>query len=197
MEGFPSALEFGDDRFGGGFPDKRSRFQRSAQLVIAALCSATLVNRPRRSALSVSSLNQRSTKFSRELEVGVNWRCQRARSRWSSHRVISGALWVDRLSKITWLSRSAGMAGVDLFEEPQHLAGGVPGLESDQDFSFRQTRRVAWDCTVSVDGVRSSVPYQHVDDRVWVRWAAAATLTVNICGVSTHRKAGRHERAEL
>jgi hypothetical protein len=47
-----------------------SWFQCSAQVVIAALSSATLVNRPRRSALSVSSLNQRSTRFSHELDVG-------------------------------------------------------------------------------------------------------------------------------
>ena len=37
--------------------------------------------------------------------------------------------------------------------------------------AFGQTRRVCWDCTISVDGVRYSVPHQHVDARVWVRWA--------------------------
>ena len=37
--------------------------------------------------------------------------------------------------------------------------------------AFGQTRRVGWDATISVDGARYSVPHQHVDDRVWVRWA--------------------------
>jgi hypothetical protein len=37
--------------------------------------------------------------------------------------------------------------------------------------AFGQTRRVGWDCTISVDGVRYSVPHQHIDERVWVRWA--------------------------
>ena len=46
-------------------------FQCSAQVVIAALSSATLVNTPRRRRLSVSSLNQRSIRFTQELEVGV------------------------------------------------------------------------------------------------------------------------------
>ena len=48
-----------------------SAFQCSAQVVIAAVRSATLVNAPRRRRLSVSSLNQRSIRFSQELEVGV------------------------------------------------------------------------------------------------------------------------------
>jgi hypothetical protein len=47
-----------------------SVFQCSAQVVIAAARSATLVNTPRRSRLSVSSLNQRSIRFSHELLVG-------------------------------------------------------------------------------------------------------------------------------
>ncbi len=42
-----------------------SRFQCSAQVVIASARSATLVNRPRRRRPSVSSFNQRSIRFSR------------------------------------------------------------------------------------------------------------------------------------
>jgi transposase len=42
----------------------------------------------------------------------------------------------------------------------------------DQPFTvaFGTTRRVNWDATVSVDGVRYSVPHQLVDTRVWVRF---------------------------
>ena len=54
-----------------------SRFQCSAHLMIAALSSATLVNAPRRRRFSVSSLNQRSTRFSQELHVGMKCRCHR------------------------------------------------------------------------------------------------------------------------
>ena len=44
-----------------------------------AVRSATLVNTPRRSRLSFSSLNQRSIRLSHELEVGVKYKCQRRR----------------------------------------------------------------------------------------------------------------------
>ncbi len=47
-----------------------SVFQCSAQTVMASVRSATLVNRPRRSRLSVNSLNHRSTRFSQDEEVG-------------------------------------------------------------------------------------------------------------------------------
>ncbi len=36
--------------------------------------------------------------------------------------------------------------------------------------AFGTTRRVNWDATVSVEGVRYSVPHQLVDTRVWVRF---------------------------
>ena len=58
-----SAVAFHTNGFG-------SVFQRSAHSVIAAVRSATLVNTPRRSRLSLSSLNQRSIRSSHELEVG-------------------------------------------------------------------------------------------------------------------------------
>ena len=67
-----------------------SRFQCSAQVVIAAVRSATLLKAPRRRRLSVSSLNQRSMRFSQELEVGVKCRCQRRRSLCANHFAISG-----------------------------------------------------------------------------------------------------------
>ncbi|BBZ15884.1 hypothetical protein MGAD_02190 [Mycolicibacterium gadium] len=36
--------------------------------------------------------------------------------------------------------------------------------------AFGLTRRVGWDSTISVEGVRYSVPHHHIDERVWVRW---------------------------
>jgi hypothetical protein len=67
-----SAVAFHTNGFG-------SVFQCSAHSVIAAVRSATLVNTPRRSRLSFSSLNQRSIRLSHELEVGVKCKCQRRR----------------------------------------------------------------------------------------------------------------------
>ena len=88
VEGFTSASDF-DVRVGllvmicsavafhtNGFG---SVFQCSAHSVIAAVRSATLVNTPRRSRLSFSSLNQRSIRLSHELEVAVKCKCQRRR----------------------------------------------------------------------------------------------------------------------
>ena len=67
-----SAVAFHTNGFG-------SVFQCSAHSVIAAVRSATLVNTPRRSRLSFSSLNQRSIRLSHELEVGLKCKCQRRR----------------------------------------------------------------------------------------------------------------------
>src|SRR6478672_21374 len=83
-------------------------FQCSAQTVIASVRSATEVNTPRRKRLSVSSLNQRSTRFNQELEVGVKCRCQRRRSLCANHFPISGVLCADRLSKITCTDNPRG-----------------------------------------------------------------------------------------
>jgi len=61
--------------------------------------------------------------------------------------------------------------------------------------AFGQTRRVCWDCTVSVEGVRYSVPYQHVDERVWVRWAGEE-LVVTVIEADGPREVARHRRGQ-
>jgi hypothetical protein len=61
--------------------------------------------------------------------------------------------------------------------------------------AFGQTRRVGWDATISVDGARYSVPYQHVDDRVWVRWAGDE-LVVTIIEPDGAREITRHPRGQ-
>ena len=53
-----------------------SWFQCSAQISMASMRSATLVNTPLRRRRSVSSLNQRSMMFSQDELVGVKCRCQ-------------------------------------------------------------------------------------------------------------------------
>ncbi len=76
--------------------------------MIVVVRSATLVKTPGRRRLSVSSLNHRSMRLSRELEVGVKCRCQRRRSLWANHFVICGVQCADRLSRMTWTPRPRG-----------------------------------------------------------------------------------------
>ena len=71
---------------------------------MAAVSSLTLPNTPRRSRLSVSRANQRSTRLSQDELVGVKCRCQRACGGSANQRRTSGAIWAERLSKTTWTS---------------------------------------------------------------------------------------------
>jgi hypothetical protein len=59
--------------------------------------------------------------------------------------------------------------------------------------AFGQTRRVGWDATISVDGAHYSVPHQHVDEWVWVRWAGDE-LVVTINEPAGAREIARHSR---
>lgn len=68
--------------------------------------------------------------------------------------------------------RATGRPPVEVLAEERarpHVLHVLPG--HPVTVAFGQTRRVGWDCTISVDGVRYSVMHQHVDERVWVRWA--------------------------
>jgi hypothetical protein len=59
---------------------------------------------------------------------------------------------------------------------------------------FGQTRRVCWDATVSVDGVRYSVPHQLVDTRVWVRHQGEEVIVTAETGDGPAEVA-RHQRS--
>src|SRR5438045_6193605 len=104
-----------------------SVFQCSAQTVMAWVRSAMLVKRPRRSRLSVNSLNHRSTRFSQELDVGV--------------QVPAAAILVcqplghlrctvrGQVVQHDMHTQSTRYRRVDLLEEPQYVAtlGGLAG----------------------------------------------------------------------
>ena len=60
--------------------------------------------------------------------------------------------------------------------------------------AFGTTRRVNWDATVSVDGVRYSVPHQLVDTRVWVRFHGD-DLVITAVGEHGPGEVARHARS--
>ena len=64
--------------------------------------------------------------------------------------------------------RETRRAPVEMLAEEQARLHPLPGRPFT--VAFGTTRRVNWDATVSVEGVRYSVPHQLVDTRVWVRF---------------------------
>jgi transposase len=60
--------------------------------------------------------------------------------------------------------------------------------------AFGTTRRVNWDCTISVEGVRYSVPHELVDTRVWARFAGDE-LVVTTVGEHGPAEVARHHRS--
>lgn len=78
--------------------------------------------------------------------------------------------------------RETGRPPADAQAEERTRLHPLPG----QPFTvaFGATRRVNWDATVSVEGVRYSAPHQLVDTRVWVR-------TIRGCNRWGDRRAAR------
>ena len=60
--------------------------------------------------------------------------------------------------------------------------------------AFGTTRRVNWDCTISVEGVRYSVPHELVDTRVWARFHGDE-LIVTAVGEHGPAEVARHPRS--
>ena len=89
--------------------------------------------------------------------------------------------------------RATGRAPVEVLAEERSRLHVLP--EHPVTVAFGQTRRVGWDATISVDGVRYSVPHQHVDERVWVRWAGDE-LVVTVIDPDGPREIARHERGQ-
>jgi hypothetical protein len=59
--------------------------------------------------------------------------------------------------------------------------------------AFGLTRRVGWDSTISVEGVRYAVPHHHIDERVWVRWCGEE-LVVTVIDADGPVEIARHGR---
>jgi transposase len=60
--------------------------------------------------------------------------------------------------------------------------------------AFGTTRRVYWDCTISVEGVRYSVPHELIDARVWARFHGDE-LIVTAVGEQGPTEVARHQRS--
>src|SRR5205807_4221962 len=107
-------------------------FGSSFQLVIQVWSEATR-SRTERWALRlihfvVSSANQRSTRLSQELWVGVKWSVKRGWRR--SQRWIDGVLWVEELSSTTCTSRCAGTEASSRFKKRRNSSARCRGVIS-------------------------------------------------------------------
>ena len=89
--------------------------------------------------------------------------------------------------------RATSRPPVQVLAEEQTRLHVLP--EHPVTVAFGQTRRVGWDATISVEGVRYSVPHLHVDDRVWIRWAGDE-LVVTVIEADGPREIARHRRGQ-
>lgn len=78
-----------------------------------------------------------------------------------------------------------------LLEERQRLH---PLPKEPFTVAFGTTRRVNWESTISVEGVRYSVPHHLVDTRVWARFHGDE-LIVTAVGEDGPVEAARHDRS--
>ncbi len=78
-----------------------------------------------------------------------------------------------------------------LLEERQRLH---PLPKQPFTVAFGTTRRVNWESTISVDGVRYSVPHELVDTRVWARFHSDE-LIVTAVGEDGPAEVARHDRS--
>jgi hypothetical protein len=76
--------------------------------------------------------------------------------------------------------RATGAAPVALLAEERARLHVLPA--QPVAIAFGLTRRVGWDSTISVEGVRYSVPHTYIDERVWVRWCGEELVITVIDG---------------
>jgi transposase len=89
--------------------------------------------------------------------------------------------------------RATGRVPLDLLAEERPRLHVLP--VRPVTVAFGQTRRVCWDSTISVGGVRYSVPHQYVDERVWARWAGDE-LIVTVVDAEGPVEIARHRRGQ-
>ena len=77
---------------------------------------------------------------------------------------------------------------------PRSARGCIRCRRQPFTVAFGTTRRVNWDATISVEGVRYSVPHQLIDTRVWVRFHGD-DLVVTAVGEHGADEVARHARS--
>jgi transposase len=88
--------------------------------------------------------------------------------------------------------RETGRVPVEMLAEERSRLHRLP--EETYSSAFGLSRRVVWDSTISMDGIRYSVPHQLIDTRVWARWSGD-TLIVTAIDEHGSREVTRHQRA--
>jgi hypothetical protein len=88
--------------------------------------------------------------------------------------------------------RETGRAPLELLAEERSRLHRVP--EGPFASVFGQTRKVMWDSTISVGGVRYSVPHGLIDERVWVRVAGEQVVVTHV-GAEGPVEVARHPRS--
>jgi hypothetical protein len=88
--------------------------------------------------------------------------------------------------------RETGRTPVEMLAEERTRLHRVP--DAPLTTVFGETRKVMWDSTISVGGVRYSVPSGLLDERVWVRFAGD-DLVVTHVAASGPVEVARHRRS--
>lgn len=95
----------------------------------------------------------------------------------------------DRVNART--HRTTGRAPVEMLAEEATRLHTLPVAAVTT--AFGETRRVGWDATISVAGVRYSVPSDLVDQRIWAR-LAGDEVVVTVVDTGGPREVARHPR---
>jgi hypothetical protein len=88
--------------------------------------------------------------------------------------------------------RATGRAPVEMLAEEASRLHMLPATAVTT--AFGETRRVGWDATISVGGVRYSVPHELVDSRVWTRFAGDELVVTIVDPDTGPREVARHRR---
>jgi hypothetical protein len=88
--------------------------------------------------------------------------------------------------------RETGRAPAEMLAEERARLHRLP--DAPLTTVFGETRKVMWDSTISVGGVRYSVPCGLIDERVWVRFAGDELVVTHVAGDGPVEVA-RHHRS--
>ena len=88
--------------------------------------------------------------------------------------------------------RETKRAPIELLAEERQRLHPLPSAPFTA--AFGTTRRVNWDCTISVEGVRYSVPHPLIDTRVWARFHGDELIVTAIAADGTASEVARHQR---